>query len=189
MRPHASFGHVATRRPLTFTTLAEAQGFVQNLTMGPPLEIERKFLVKSLPAGFEALPWEAIQQGYAADGLRFRRKGARYYETRKFGSGLVMEEHEREISREEFERMWPSTEGRRLEKRRTEVGLGGGLVAEVDLFTGSLSGLRYVEVEFHDVEAARAFSPPDWFGREVTEDLRYRNSSLARLGIPPDWNA
>lgn len=155
--------------------------------MTPPLEIERKFLLRRLPEGFSACPAEEIRQGYAEDGLRFRQKGSRFFETRKIGTGLVAEEHEREISLEEFERVWPSTEGRRLEKTRTRVDLEGGLVAEVDLFTGSLSGLRYVEVEFRDVESARAFTPPDWFGREVTEDLRYRNSSLARLGLPPGW--
>jgi len=82
---------------------------------------------------------------------------------------------------------WPSTEGRRLEKTRTEAPLGGGLVAEVDIFLGALAGLRYVEVEFDDEETARAFEPLSWFGREVTNDLRYRNSALARLGLPDDW--
>lgn len=128
-----------------------------------------------------------IRQGYAKDGLRFRQRGAAYFETRKVGAGLVVEEDEREISRDEFEQAWPSTEGRRLEKTRTEVMLPGGLVAEVDIFLGSLSGLRYVEVEFDDEASARAFVPPAWFGREVTDDLRYRNSALARCGLPEGW--
>jgi CYTH domain-containing protein len=153
-----------------------------------PLEIERKFLVRSLPAGFDELPRDEIRQGYAEDGLRFRQKGACFFETRKFGTGMVAEELEREITREEFEHRWPSTEGRRLEKTRTRVPLSGGLEAEIDIFKGDLSGLRYVEVEFPDVESAHAFSPPDWFGREVTDDLRYKNSSLVRFGLPTDWN-
>lgn len=156
--------------------------------MKPLLEIERKFLVRRLPDGFETLPSEEIRQGYAEDGLRFRQKGSRFFETRKTGDGLVFEEHEREITRDEFEAAWPSTEGRRIEKTRAMLELGAGLVAEIDLFTGALNGLRYVEVEFPDVASARAFTPPDWFGREVTEDIRYRNSSLARFGLPPGWN-
>jgi len=155
--------------------------------MDHPVEIERKFLVRRLPDGFDAAPAEEIRQGYAEDGLRFRQKGDRFFETRKFGLGLVSEEKEREISREEFEQAWPSTEGRRLEKTRSRVDLGAGLVAEVDLFKGGLVGLRYVEVEFPNVEIARAFIPPEWFGREVTEDARYKNSSLARYGFPPGW--
>jgi len=153
----------------------------------PPLEIERKFLLRELPEEYERGRHEMIRQGYAEDGLRFRQRGDSYFETRKVGAGLVFEEHEREIGREEFEAAWPSTEGRRLEKTRTEIPLPGELVAEVDIFLGALAGLRYVEVEFDDEESANAFVPPPWFGREVTHDLRYRNSALARGGLPEGW--
>lgn len=153
----------------------------------PSLEIERKFLLRELPAGYESHRHEMIRQGYAEDGLRFRQRGDSYFETRKIGTGLVLEEHEREIGRDEFEAAWPSTEGRRLEKTRTEIALPGGLVAEVDIFLGALAGLRYVEVEFDDEASALAFVPPPWFGREVTHDLRYRNSALARGGLPEGW--
>ena len=59
-----------------------------------------------------------------------------------------------------------------------------GLTAELDLYDGSLEGHQLVEVEFDDDDAADDFEPPDWFGREVTEDNRYTNSSLARYGWP-----
>ncbi len=153
----------------------------------PPLEIERKFLLREFPRGYEEREHVEIRQGYAEDGLRFRQKGEKFFRTRKIGTGMVLEEDESEITRAEFDSAWPSTEGRRLEKSRTEVPLGGGLIAEVDIFLGALAGLRYVEVEFDDEESALAFEPPDWFGREVTHDLRYRNSALARGGLPADW--
>ena len=153
----------------------------------PPVEIERKFLLRELPADYERYEHELIRQGYAEDGLRFRQRGELFYRTRKIGVGMVLEEHESEITRAEFDASWPSTVGRRLEKTRTDVPLEEGLVAEVDIFLGSLAGLRYVEVEFDDEATAMAFEPPAWFGREVTDDLRYRNSALARLGLPDDW--
>ena len=156
-------------------------------TMPTQLEIERKFLVRTLPPGFSELPAAQIDQGYAEDGLRFRRRDDRYFETRKFSLGLVNEEQELELSREEFDAGWPSTETRRLEKQRTRFPLDDGLVAEIDVFEGSLEGLLYVEVEFPSVEKAKAFEPPEWFGREVTDDYRYKNSSLARFGLPDDW--
>jgi CYTH domain-containing protein len=157
------------------------------LRLVPHLEIERKFLLRDLPEGYAQSEREAIRQGYAQDGLRYRQKGARYFRTRKTGTGMALEEDEREISREEFEEAWPSTEGRRLEKTRAEIALADGLVAEVDVFSGSLAGLRYVEVEFDDEESAHSFEPPPWFGREVTHDPRYRNSALARCGLPEGW--
>jgi CYTH domain-containing protein len=34
-------------------------------------------------------------------------------------------------------------------------------------------------VEFADADTAASFQPPAWFGAEVTDDVRYRNRSLA----------
>jgi adenylate cyclase len=44
--------------------------------------------------------------------------------------------------------------------------------------------LLLVEVEFSSIDASRQFTPPDWFGVEVTEDQRYKNKQLAVFGIP-----
>ncbi|MBI3308179.1 MAG: adenylate cyclase, partial [Candidatus Melainabacteria bacterium] len=41
-----------------------------------------------------------------------------------------------------------------------------------------------IEVEFDSVEQARKFNPPDWFGKEVTADKRYRSKNLAIKGLP-----
>jgi adenylate cyclase len=40
--------------------------------------------------------------------------------------------------------------------------------------------LRSAEVEFKTSKQAKAFSPPDWFGKEVTEDEEYKNAHLAQ---------
>jgi CYTH domain-containing protein len=65
------------------------------------------------------------------------------------------------------------------------VDLDGGRVAEVDLYAGSLAGLRIVEVEFASADDASRFTPPSWFGSEVTGDRRWTNAELARHGAPP----
>ena len=36
-----------------------------------------------------------------------------------------------------------------------------------------------VEVEFNSLEDANNFEVPNWFGKEITEDLRYKNDNLA----------
>ena len=61
------------------------------------LEIERKFLVTSLPGAMDRDPHEHIIQGYVvvgADGseVRLRRKGQKYFETVKLGRGEVRSE-------------------------------------------------------------------------------------------------
>ena len=153
------------------------------------IEIERKFLVAQRPSDLEGWPSTAIEQGYLTvdqEGpeVRVRRRGDQAYLTVKAGGGRVRVEEEIEIDGDRFERLWPLTEGRRIEKTRYEIDAGGGLVIELDVYTGALDGLVTAEVEFDSEEAADAFEPPDWLGEDVTEDLRYKNQRLAREGPP-----
>jgi len=59
-------------------------------------------------------------------------------------------------------------------------------VIELDVFGGSLDGLIMAEVEFRSAEELAAFEPPDWFGRDVTDDNRYTNAALALSGLPTE---
>lgn len=151
------------------------------------LEIERKFHLKRWP---EWLPKNAgvpIWQGYLADSpctVRLRRYGAEFFLTVKSGSGLVRKETEVPITQEQFEELWPLTEGRRLEKLRTVVPLGPHRM-EVDRFLGRLEPLIVVEVEFPDPQSARAFVPPEFFGEELTGRTEFLNSQLAVASGPP----
>jgi len=156
-----------------------------------PFEIERKFLVKTLPKNLGQYSYKNISQGYLAldtDGtlVRLRRKGDKFFETVKNGVGLVRSELEAEISAEQFETFWPATEGKRLEKIRYEIPNEYGTI-ELDIFGGKLEGLLLAEVEFVSAEAANSFVPLEWFGLEVTEDLRYSNHGLATEGKPGDF--
>jgi adenylate cyclase len=152
------------------------------------MEIERKFLVGDLPEGLDADQGVPIAQGYLATGddgseVRLRRAGERLRLTAKRGAGMVRTEQEVELSADQFEALWPVTEGRRLLKTRHAIPAGEHLI-ELDVYGGALSGLRIAEVEFASVEAAHAFIPPTWFGREVTDDDRYKNRRLAVEGLP-----
>jgi CYTH domain-containing protein len=154
------------------------------------VEVERKFLVARRPAPADVGDGIEITQGYLAvedeREVRLRRKGSRCLLTVKTGSGLVRSEHEVELGPEQFDRLWPATEGRRVEKTRFTIALGS-LTAELDVYRGALGGLETVEVEFPNAAAATAFEPPTWFGRELTGDRRYANKRLAMTGCPqPD---
>lgn len=91
----------------------------------------------------------------------------------------MRDEYEIAIGKPEFDTLWPLTEGRRVEKTRHFGKLAGGLEFELDVFEGHLAPLMLAEVEFLSEDAAGAFIPPDWFGEDVTEDKRYKNSALA----------
>jgi CYTH domain-containing protein len=151
------------------------------------IERERRFLVDSLP---EPLPQPSrIEQAYVSTGpasVRVRRSDDRRILTIKTGSGRNRHEIERDLDQDEFDAIWAAATELRIAKRRHRIDIGNGLTAELDLYDGALAGRRLVEVEFDSEDAADDFEPPDWFGREVTDDNRYTNSSLARFGWPTE---
>jgi adenylate cyclase len=153
------------------------------------VEIERKFLVPELPPGLERWPATRIEQGYLAIGddgteVRIRRRNGDAVLTVKGGEGRSRTEEEFAIDDGRFARLWPLTEGRRLEKTRHVIAASDGLNIEVDVYLGGLTGLSVAEVEFDTEAAADAFAPPAWFGREVTDDAGFKNQRLASEGIP-----
>jgi CYTH domain-containing protein len=116
--------------------------------------------------------------------VRVRRIGDATVLTVKRGTGRSRVEEEVAIDAAAFERLWPLTEGRRVEKVRHLVPAGDGLVLEVDVYEGALAGLVVAEVEFASEAAADAWAPPAWLGDEVTTDERYKNHRLALDGAP-----
>lgn len=150
------------------------------------VERERKWLVQEQP---ELDHGVALRQGYLAiDGavsVRVRDAAAGNCTlTIKAGAGTSRTELEWPIGRDVFDAAWPATDGRRVVKTRYRLPLGEH-TAEVDVFGEHLDGLVVVEVEFDSDEALAAFAAPAWFGREVSDDLRYTNASMAVHGLDP----
>jgi CYTH domain-containing protein len=152
------------------------------------IEIERKFLVEQLPHGLDAYPSREIEQGYLAISddveVRLRRYGDQTFLTVKSSGTESRVEEEIEIDERRFDALWPLTDDRRIEKRRYAIPSGDGLTVELDVYRGRLSGLVTAEVEFTSLANASAYVPPAWFGRDVTEDPRYKNKQLATDGLP-----
>lgn len=152
---------------------------------GSKIEIERKFLLEAPPDGLEPARGEAIEQGYLArvpDGpeVRLRRRAGRATLTVKGAGGLARSETEVTLAPEQFDALWPATAGARLTKTRYRWPVPGSeaLTADLDVYDGAHAGLVVAEVEFDDETASRRFTPPVMFGREVTEDPRYKNRNL-----------
>ncbi len=147
------------------------------------LEIERKFLVAH-DGWRPAARVRHIEQGYLSVSgpvsVRIRLQD---------GLGTLTVKGERDgLVRDEFEYAVPAadaTEMLRLAslppivKKRHELTIGGKLW-EIDVFEGRLAGLVLAEIELADEQ--ETFLRPDWLGREVTDDPRYRNSALVEGG-------
>ena len=162
------------------------------------LEIERKFLVRKNPIerlGNEV--GERLRQGYVAIDqeveVRVRIGAESAVVTIIAGRGQTRAEVEMPVGSDDAEELWRHTEGRRIEKTRYRVHLEGDArdgrehVAEVDVYYGDLAGLYVAEVEFDSSSSAAEFTPPDWFGPELTGDDRWSNANLARHGAPEEF--
>lgn len=154
-----------------------------------PIERERRFLVEQLPADLATADCVELRQGYLAVG---ERASVRVRDAAQEGCTLTVKvgsssaerlELEWPIDRAVFEATWPSTEGQRIDKVRHRMTAGDHIV-ELDVFADALDGLVIAEVEFPTREALVGFTPPPWFGREVTDDARYTNAALAVDGLP-----
>lgn len=146
-------------------------------------EIERKFLIKRLPANLGRAKSHRILQGYLATEpddrhVRVRKKGNNASLTFKLVRGNQRDEREINLTPKQFAALWPGTAGRRLRKVRYEIPWKT-FVVEIDVYGGKNKGLVVAEVEFPTLTACRKFKPPDWFGREVTGQKRYSNIRLA----------
>jgi adenylate cyclase len=152
-------------------------------------EIERKFLVdpSSLPKDIKKHPNSSIIQGYlAVEGkteIRVRKKGRNFYLTVKTGSGILREEKEIQLTRHNFDKLWPLTKGKRIKKTRYLIPAGENQI-ELDIYDGRFRGLMTAEVEFSSMKSSGNFQPPAWFGPDISEDDGYKNKNLAVHGIP-----
>jgi len=154
------------------------------------MEIERVFVIDHTGFNPAESKEEQIRQGYLAIGeggeeVRIREKGAHFRLAYKRGTGRDRTELEIDLTEEQFDLLWPGTEGRRLLKTRYTMSYGA-LVLEIDIFEGPLKGLALAEIEFENREQAEAFERPGWFLAEVTEDPRFKNQNLATAEEPPE---
>lgn len=151
-------------------------------------EIERKFLVIADDWREKAGLGQPLRQGYltpkGTTSVRIRCAAAEAFLTIKGEThGLARPEFEYEIPVAEAEEMLLTLcIGPPLEKTRYRVE-HGGLMWDVDVFSGRHAGLVLAEVEL--IEAAQHVDLPSWVGLEVTNDPRYRNAALAEGDVLP----
>lgn len=146
------------------------------------MEIERKFLVRTLPKDLNKYKMHLIEQGYLSINpvVRVRRDNDNYYLTYK-GSGLmVREEYNLFLTKEAYEHLIQKADGNIITKKRYEIPDANGLTIELDIFEGLFSGIIIAEVEFDSEESANTYEPPEWFGEDVTNSGEYHNSTMSR---------
>ncbi|MBQ3393764.1 MAG: CYTH domain-containing protein [Oscillospiraceae bacterium] len=145
------------------------------------MEIERKFLVESIPS-LEGVSCKEIIQGYLCTKpvVRVRKEGDEYILTYKGKGHMAREEYNLPLTEESYAHLVEKCDGHLIRKTRYYIPLEDGLVAELDIFKAPHDGLVVVEVEFETTRQAEAFAPPSWFGMDVTYDKKYKNARLSK---------
>lgn len=148
------------------------------------IEIERKFLVKSMAFKDEAFKSTRIIQGFLNTAkertVRVRLKGDIGFLTIKGAStnnGLSRFEWEKEIKKNEAKSLLALCEKGVIDKIRYEIEVNEHIF-EVDEFFGDNEGLVIAEIELNT--ETETFTKPHWLGEEVTGDNRYYNSQLSK---------
>lgn len=156
-----------------------------------PLEIERKFLLAESPErlaeqGILRIRSERrIEQTYLAldeaQEIRVRRitdpaaGSVEYTHTFKRGNGLSREEVEVSISEAIYTQLVNAFGRVPLTKTRLTADWDGRTI-EIDIY--DQLELTVLEIEFASEEEAIGFSPPDWFGQDISSDRRYSNKTV-----------
>gem|GEM_PF-2316963 len=150
------------------------------------LEVEKKYIVDVAPDVLDACEKKEIRQGYLVatekEEVRLRQLGNRYFKTvKRYHASGYRDEVEVFVSQEQFEKSWPATEGKRVEKTRYYMPIvDSDLMIEFDIFHGANEGLMCAEVEFGSEEEVDSFVAPAWFGKDVTMDKNFKNKNLAK---------
>lgn len=147
------------------------------------MEIERKFLLNTIPENLYTYPCHHIEQGYLCTGpvVRIRKQDDDYYLTYKGKGKMAREEYNLPLNAASYAHLREKIDGILITKTRYLVPIHDGLTAEVDVFEQPHRGLHLAEVEFASIEQANTFVAPEWFGEDVTQDGRYHNSYMSGL--------
>ena len=171
------------------------------------MEIERKYLIENIPLNLKDYPCLLIEQGYlnTKPVVRVRRQNDEYYLTYKSSGMMAREEYNLPLDKEAYDHLITKADGIVITKKRyliplldaweamtvggnidtrdtssNNVDINPNLTVELDIFEGTPAGLQIAEVEFGSTEEANAFTPPSWFGEDVTFSTKYHNSRLSQ---------
>ena len=147
------------------------------------MEIERKFLIHTLPEDLDSYPSSTLEQAYLCTEpvVRVRREDDSFYLTYKSRGLMAREEYNLPLDERAYLHLLKKADGQVLTKKRYLLPVEGrpDLTFELDVFEGAYQGLILAEVEFASEEDAVAFTPPEWCARDVTWSGEYQNSRLA----------
>jgi adenylate cyclase len=148
-------------------------------------EIERKFLVKTIPdlSKVKKIEYERYYL-YVGKGieLRIQRKSEEYELERKVATGNLSRTSDVcPLSKEEFDLLKKLSDKSII---RDAYQISDKPDISIKIYHGDYEGLVRAEFEFESEEEAKTFVPPEWCGKEITDSDLGRDSRL--MGLEKD---
>ena len=145
-----------------------------------PVEIERKFLVNTIPSQLIHRS-KKVKQGYMVHDehqvVRVRSMDNDHFLTIKSNSkGLSRFEFEYQIPKEDAMDMFEHLCGSGIIEKTRHYIETPNHTWEIDEFHGRNQGLVVAEIELESED--EQFDIPEWIGEEVSDDPRYYNMNL-----------
>ena len=145
-----------------------------------PVEIERKFLVNTIPSQLIHRS-KKVKQGYMVHDehqvVRVRSMDNDHFLTIKSNSkGLSRLEFEYQIPKEDAMDMFEHLCGSGIIEKTRHYIETPNHTWEIDEFHGRNQGLVVAEIELESED--EQFDIPEWIGEEVSDDPRYYNMNL-----------
>lgn len=148
------------------------------------MEIERKFLLRTLPQ-LPVMDIRYIEQGYLSTEpeVRIRSKfpygGSRTHTLCIKSNGMLSrEEIETTLTPTKFETLVPMCGAPLLRKVYLKYQWNDYTLECSVVDPGAPHSFIYAEIEFATEEEAQAFEPPSFFGKEVTDDPAYKMKNV-----------
>lgn len=153
------------------------------------MEIERKFLIEDITS-LDLTKYkhkEIIQDYLYIDLFSVIRKRkivqddkVQYKYTIKTGKkGISVNEIERDLLKEEYEKLLINKNYKTLIKERYIIPYLEDLKIELDIFKGEYEGIVFAEIEFKDEKQAYNTKLPKWFGKDISNIIT--NSEMCFL--------
>ena len=97
------------------------------------MEIERKYLIHTIPFDLSSFPFRTIEQGYLCTNpvVRIRKDNDRYELTYKSRGMMIREEHNLPLTAEGYEHLKTKIDGICIEKTRYMIPLSDSLTIEL----------------------------------------------------------
>lgn len=144
---------------------------------------ERKYLIEYSSGRFiRIIPVAHHRTGLSEHGslvIRIRKDNNKHELTYKSKGLMAREEYNLPLDEASYQHLLTKIDGRLIRKKRYMIPLNDSLTIELDVFEDDLAPLLLAEVEFPDEASALSFTPPEWFGTDVTFSSEYHNSTLS----------